>query len=357
MLESSKEFDKLFSKIRKRLRASNVEIENTEDAYTLDILTEFLASRQRKIYLFDYEDFNNLGDQALWTSLIRLLRLLPQKIKINGLLPNLALPYPDRLAGTTLIFPGGGSLGNRYTCSLRRARLIEKARPDSIIQMPVSTTFSETRPILSKARLGKAYSSTESLIFIRDSTSLKEAKFELSIDGTLARDLTSFLPTMEHLRIGGHGLLTLLRKDQEAAFQRPKKPNIGIVADWENVKEKSQTEIKIASAIFFLANSPLPPFQMKWRDAAAKIRLWAANRISEIHTARAMAFLALFDNLITDRLHGVLLARKVGLTVCAIDNDHGKLSRYLFTWEKESIERNGIKICANIEEAMNFLDL
>jgi pyruvyl transferase EpsO len=282
-----------------------------------------------------------------------LIQDLPKTIEIKGLLPNLEPPINSRFEKATLIFPGGGSLGNRYESSKRRVNLIEKTKPDSILQMPISTTFANNSAPFSKERVGCAYNSTKaSKVFARDSKSVEEANAELNISAQLARDLSSFLPPMADLRIGGQGPLLMLRTDQEGVLQRTIGEKIGVVADWQHIYKGYAYPLRFASLIYKVINSSKPPYNLKWTDAAAKIRMHAARTISEIHTARALAFLSTFDSVITDRLHGVLLAQKLELPICVVDNDHGKLSRYLHTWEIDALETKKILLCENLEEAV-----
>lgn len=354
MKNSSKIFRLSFRRIRKRLREGLTKKTRTQNKDLILEIENFLSSRNGKSYLFGFDNFANLGDQALWLSLNLLIQELPKPIQAHGLLPNLEPPHTIHFEKATLIFPGGGSLGNRYDSSRRRVTLIEKIRPDSILQMPISTTFTEHNSDFTKEHVAKVYASTKaSKIFTRDLKSLEEASTELNISAQLARDLSSFLPQMADLKVGGQGLLLLLRTDQEAALKRTINESIGLVADWKNINYKYTYSLKFALLVYNLTNSSQRPYNLKWGDAIAMLRMQAARTISEIHTARALAFLSLFDSIITDRLHGVLLAQKLELPICVIDNDHGKLSRYLHTWESHALKTEKIILCNDLDEAIH----
>ncbi|GAB5414323.1 MAG: hypothetical protein Cons2KO_19260 [Congregibacter sp.] len=63
-----------------------------------------------------------------------------------------------------------------------------------------------------------------------------------------------------------------------------------------------------------------------------------ARKISIEETARVITLFSYYDNVVTDRLHGALLAAKLGIPVRVYDNDHGKISRYLDTWHEKLVE-------------------
>ncbi len=334
-------------KIRQRLRARMTEAELALNSDHFQAVAAVLEAQDGPIYLYGFDNFINLGDQALWLSLDRLIRHLPPRIRVRGLLSGPPFSRAARHRKAAVVFPGGGSMGNRYRSSLRRVELIEALQPHTIVQMPLSTTFDEQESLMRIDRVARAYAAPpESCVFIRDARSRAEAADRLGIEARLVRDLSAFLPDMPDLRVGGQGLLLLLRKDQEATGDARPAPEAGVVADWQDMDAPQTLEFR---AVQFLLRQILNrlPHALRNSDPVARLRLWAAGRLSEIQTARAIAFLAGFDRIVTDRLHGVLLARKLGLTGSMLDNDHGKLSRYFETWGTD-----GIALCPDLKTAI-----
>lgn len=346
MYKVPEHFPETVRKIRKRLRAQMTPEERASNSDHFQAVVDVLEAQNGPIYLYGFDNFINLGDQALWQSLDRLLRHLPRHIRVRGLLSGPPFPRSSRHEKMAVVFPGGGSMGNRYGSSLRRVELIETMQPHTIVQMPVSTTFDEEGE-LSIERVAQAYAApSESCVFIRDARSRTEAAERLGIEARLVRDLTAFLPDMHDLKVGGQGRLLLLRKDQEAPGDAAQAPDAGVIADWQDMDAKHTLEFRAVRFMLRQIERRFPRV-LRETDLVARVRMWAAGTLSEIQTARAIAFLAGFDQIITDRLHGVLLARKLGLTGCMLDNDHGKLSRYFDTWETD-----GIVMCPDLRTAI-----
>lgn len=334
-------------KVRKRLRAAMTGEERAANSDLLQAVVAGLEARGGPVYLYGFYNFINLGDQALWLSLDRLVRHLPPHIRVRGLLSGPPFSRSARHRRAAVVFPGGGSMGNRYRSSLRRVELIEALQPHTIVQMPLSTTFDEQESLISIDRVARAYAAPpESCVFIRDARSRAEAADRLGIEARLVRDLSALIPDMPELRVGGGGLLLLLRKDQEAPGDGAPAPGTGVVADWQDIDAPHTLEFHAVQVLLRQILNRLPR-ALRNTDPVARLRMWAAGTLSEIQTARAIAFLAGFDRIVTDRLHGVLLARKLGLTGSMLDNDHGKLSRYFETWGTE-----GIVLCPDLKTAV-----
>jgi pyruvyl transferase EpsO len=58
----------------------------------------------------------------------------------------------------------------------------------------------------------------------------------------------------------------------------------------------------------------------------------SAMSAAEQRVERGCLLLGAGRTVVTDRLHGVLLALHLGRRVIAVDNNYGKLSSYLDTW-------------------------
>ena len=336
-------------RVRRRLKASSHHRHKTESLSIYESVRIFLAEQQESPFLFGFDDFANLGDQALWISLDMVLRHLPKHLRPRGLLPETDYLDAKQFRDKVIIFPGGGSLGSRYHSSRRRVELIEKLRPSAIIQMPISTSFSND-PAVTKHRVRLAYTSpTSALIFVRDETSKLEAFSELGLDTELQPDLSSALPYLGDLHAGGKGTLYLMRSDRESCGWNMTDEIKGTVADWETMPVPRTYELKIARFLFRVTCSWRLPQKIIGSAMLARVRLQLARVIALNETARALSFLSQFDRVVTDRLHGVLLAEKIGVPVFALDNDHGKVSRYLASWNEKGEHGVSVPLLENID--------
>lgn len=285
-----------------------------------------------KLQLAGYPRHGNLGDQAIWHA----HRMLFRSSNIHVAHMVASDPDIDRLASedtanTTVIFTGGGSLGDRYGSSAWRLKVMSSTRNVKYLQLPISTTFSETRTHFTE-ELEKCYSDEgRMLIMCRDSTSRDEARERLGIESVLVPDMVCTLPDLSQFRLGGHGLLPLLRKDQEVNLaslpHRPERYH-----DWDDVPNSAARRRRIANHVIGASSRRLPFNFALGRDTTA---LHAADWLAKVNTVRGLAWLSLFDVIVTDRLHGMLMSDRLGIPCHVVDNDHGKISRFLKTWGAE----------------------
>jgi exopolysaccharide biosynthesis predicted pyruvyltransferase EpsI len=309
-------------------------------------VSAFLKRHDGPIYLFGFSPFTNLGDHALWSALVRLLGEI-DSIKIKGALSRAPISFGGVERDALVIFPGGGSLGNRYTSSKARVELIEAMRPRAILQMPVSTTFADPGAV-SVDRVSRAYQSAkDGLFFVRDSQSYEEANRVLGINVELAPDLSALLPSMSDLADKGGGTLYLLRQDQEADGKLIA-PSGSMATDWNQFNKTAPDDLKAMNQQWWQGARRWAVFKPFNTASVLKRREVLATRIADAQTTRALALLGGFDRIVTDRLHGMLLANKLGIPCVAIDNDHNKLSRYAKTWL--DCDHDNIRFCDLMEQ-------
>lgn len=323
--------------ITEHLSSNGLNIDATENNTSLiNEVTGFLKNKPGcRIYLYGYHNFSNTGDQALWLSLSLILKSIQEGSKTK-LLDNSVVKLPSSSSeDNILIFPGGGSLGNRYQSSKNRILLIESNPNTSFIQMPVSTSFANNDIWLNK--LQAAYALNDSITFCRDIRSTKEAEDIIKIKTKTVPDLVEYLPSCASFKTAEFGDLNLIRSDQEATekniiFKKEHKNTF----DWGDL-ERLYPLWSISKNIYiwkFLSDNKLSLF-FKNNDDIKVTRFEAAYKISLLKTARALAFLSFYDEITTDRLHGVILSKNLGLKISYFDNDHGKIKRYISTWSRK----------------------
>lgn len=290
---------------------------------------------ESQIYLFGYHNFSNTGDQALWLSLSLILKSIQQDSRIKLLDNTIENLNRNNSKQKILIFPGGGSLGNRYQSSKNRILIIE-ANPDiRFIQMPISTSFKKDDAWLQ--RLKSAYAQENSITFCRDTRSTNEANEIINIKPTTIPDLVEYLPSCKAFKSAKFEELNLIRSDQEATeknnlFKKEYKNTF----DWGDL-EKIYPLWDIRKNILlwkFLSDNKISKL-FKNNEDIKYLRFEAAYKISLLKTARALAFLSFYNEITTDRLHGVIMSKNLGLKIKYFDNDHGKIQRYLSTWTKK----------------------
>ena len=316
--------------LKKLKEKRNSELELT----LINSIESFTNHTKSKMSFYGYNDFANTGDQALWLSLVYFYKRNFGMNKVKYLESYSKTRFKDiGERADIVIFPGGGSLGNRYNSSLDRVNLLKSNKNLRAIQMPVSTTFIKNEDTLYELR--KEYSvDNRVLTFCRDETSKGEAESKLQIKPILTVDLVEFLPDLSDFKTGELDHLYLFRTDSESAVNF-NKLNIkrDQTTDWKEISKyesKLQTISKIRRKIISYKKSNLEFFGNTnlYRNQNLKLSL----EISAHATSNALAYLSFYNEITTDRLHGLLLSNKMGLNINYVDNDHGKISRYLNTW-------------------------
>lgn len=269
-----------------------------EESELLKFLKENLFSREQRVWLFGYTDFKNTGDQALWLALNRVIETLT----LSGA-PGRLVHHPETIRKldqpqNLVIFPGGGSLGNRYNSSKRRIEFLEANPTFQFIQMPVSTSFGEDGAFLE--RLRTTYSRGGSKVFVRDSTSKREAEHEIGLMASMVPDLVEFLPSCEDFASKDFGTLYLYRTDQESTGAADAVDGRDLLTcDWQDFIIREHLGLKIQKKIFSgLSRLSRSSGLFNYHDAASKRRYKIARELSLNDTSMALAYLSFFEKVV-----------------------------------------------------------
>jgi pyruvyl transferase EpsO len=264
--------------------------------------------------LVDFPDHANVGDSAIWLGEIALLRA------ITGRDPDYVCTWdgfdPDEFHAAcptgVLFLHGGGNLGDIWPHHQRfRERLLSAVRDRPVVQLPQSVHFREPRGLL---RFGEAVAAHPDVhLCVRDRPSLTLLREHCRCPVDLAPDSAFALgalrrapPTCE--------VLMLLRTDAErvphAAASRTDRADT-VVLDW-------------------LDDGPLPVLH------GGETRARHYERLAQARVARGIATLSRGRRIVTDRLHGHILATLLDIPHVALDNDYGKSSAYIAAWTEGS---------------------
>ncbi|MDA4847997.1 polysaccharide pyruvyl transferase family protein [Hoeflea poritis] len=272
--------------------------------------------------IVDYPNYANPGDCAIWigarTALERLYGHAPAYVSTVRQFD--ARQCRDRISRGTVFFLGGGNFGSLYDKHHRmRLRALEKIADMRIVLLPLSVAergsdtdnpslIAETRAILGRCSQLK--------VFARETNSQKRLRETYGIDAELCPDtahwcsISDVTPATE--------AVGLLRKDNEA-LPRRSRGNLpdSAIFDWRDdssIKQMNRLG-KISSFI------PAP-----------RLRLAAFDRVAKAKVAAASRLLGRGNHVVTDRLHGVILASLMKRKVAAADNKTGKVGAYVSTW-------------------------
>lgn len=279
---------------------------------------------------FHYVDIpthGNIGDLLIMHGTLAFFRK-------HGLRPKTIAPhdaFDSRwiAPGDVVVFHGGGNFGDLYPCFQQlRERVVQACPHNRIVVLPQSLHFSSDETMLRSAQIFRQHGDVH--LCVRDRASLQTAQ--------LFTDHVLLLPDMAHQLYpltaprAFSGALRISRVDDEAVgvVDIEGVPHIDLLTDWPQFvgeREKRIALFRRAYGAFFrrgmgrMANSVLSPLWIAYsgrlvRDA---VRLFARHQL-----------------IVTDRLHGHILACLLDRNSIVLDNSYGKNSRYVQAWTRPS---------------------
>jgi len=123
--------------------------------------------------------------------------------------------------------------------------------------------------------------------------------------------------------------LYLSRMDKEAAKNRKGKyPKRLRIVDWAG-------KYKLKYSRYYRVLDKIERHKTARRCFPVyRLRLLLSERMAMERLAMGCRMLCQAETIVTDRLHGMILASMLGLRVCAFNNSYGKLSAYYETWRE-----------------------
>jgi len=268
--------------------------------------------------LLDYPNHENVGDSAIWSGERAFLKAHGREVVYVADLQSYSESGLRRNLGSegVILFHGGGNFGDLYPHHQQhRERVIGTFADHPIIQLPQTATFRKDN---NAARAREVYARHLNLtLILRDSSSLAYARTHFVNDSALAPDLA--LDTATQVA----------------------------VVDW--VGKRSASPYVVARRIGLLAMgslharlpatlSPLQPWIERSFDELARRRVEYGYRL--LRSARV---------LVTDRLHGHILALLLGVPHVLLNDRYDKVGRFYRTW---SFGNPLVKFAATPAEAL-----
>ena len=272
-----------------------------------------------KIVLLDVPDYPNVGDSAIFVGLMNYFRHKGIDVEMASSIDTLNHKFTSQ--AETVVLLGGGSFGGLYPVSDEHRIFVMSLRsPDALfIQCPQSIHFvsdefenqiCEALAMLKNRRVS-----------VRD----KESQVRLSkngIDAKLLPDSSIFLTPSDFAlpdsKVIPGSVVYLVRQDGEALYEFAGSVDAKWLSDGILLRVTSKLR-KLGRYADSIANL-LNPTPRRWEKIARK-RLERGRKI-----------LGNAEIVVTDRLHGMILALLAGKKVVALDNSNFKLSRYSQIW-------------------------
>lgn len=304
---------------------------NPVATYTAQLRAEYLARLAevldgiRTVALIDVPNHSNPGDSAILLGELRALRELGVKVAYmvdqRGYHPrDLVRAHPE---GPILIH-GGGNFGDLYPRHLAvRLRALVDFPHRRVVHLPQSVYFRDADTALSVARAISAHRG--SVVFARDALSATRLE-GVGIAARLSPDAAFVLGPRLRVHDAEARAGFLRRTDREALPDDRPLPGVSIF-DWPHPSRWSEA-VRLGGRAGSFALQHAGRLASPVRPPVAKtITALARHRLRD-----GFGAVARFDVLVTDRLHGHILASLAGIPTVVLESASGKVSAFLTTW-------------------------
>jgi exopolysaccharide biosynthesis predicted pyruvyltransferase EpsI len=307
--------------------SSTFELEPLLDPKFRDTLLALLNWKEKELYLVGFPDHPNVGDSAIWLSTIAIFEDLDIKIlgciRENAFISKRLLKKLGNDENLVFVYKGGGDLGGRYPHVESLIAQLLKSFPNSM-----HVIFPQSVDLTEKSRLGDFLMMTMEkdnlFIFARDRTShdyLRDNGFKVFLTRDIVHQMKLTSSTKDV-----QGVVLLMRNDPE------KLAKIEYLSDefWRMFDWPAETYKNKIRCKFVRASQKFKGFRSSFLSSL--ISLEATRKLASERLGRGIASINTSNVVISDRLHGVILAYLIGKKVYAIDNLNGKVHNYVETW-------------------------
>lgn len=278
------------------------------------------------VALLDFPAHGNVGDSAIWLGALATLRALGAPTPCYSCDADNydRRMLARRLGAGTLLFTGGGSFGDLWERHLRfRERVIADFPGHRIVQLPESVHFQHDASLARAAATFNAH--PDVTILVRDAASLDLVRAHFRASSALVPDLAMALGPLPRIGAPTRDILWLKRSDQEDRWPGASAAGEGDVADWI----ADSPSWRIAWTNRLRREAQVRP---RLRPLAGALLQAAHSSLAAERLARGVALLSSTRVLVTDRLHGHILAVLLGIPHVVLDNTYGKLHRFVTAW-------------------------
>jgi pyruvyl transferase EpsO len=282
----------------------------------------------RTIYL-DYPVHRNVGDLLIWKGAQKLLAR-------NGIKPiaNFEQPLGGRVKDLighcrTICMHGGGNFGDLYRRPQNYRERIVEAFPDKrIVIFPQTVHFDDRSELERSCRIFRSHNDLH--IFLRDQRSYDVLRAQGLANLQLSPDTAHALwpiPPEGHTK--PDSVLVLRRRDKEGSeFPALDESHASAPFDWNDLTDNAlESQIyKFAKGVHVLdklLGGAVFPCATLWN--------WEAGRLM----SKAVKLFSQHEQIITNRLHAMILAALMGKRATIYDNSYGKVSGYFDLWLKD----------------------
>lgn len=297
--------------------------------------------------LIDFPDYGNVGDSAIWLGELALLK------EVTSHDPSYVCSIDDydetalrsALPSGPVFMSGGGNFGDYWGKHQEfREHLMHSLQDRLLVQLPQSIYFRHRETSCRAANAIAAHGNVH--LFVRDQQSLERANGLLDTPAVLVPDAAFGLGPLQFENSPKHQCVGLLRSDKEALVAGKSRPlsAAGLVTgDWAREPRTFRWQLRMADFSHVISRG--------WQPAAnARAALY--EKCASMRLMRGLDYLATGRVVLTDRLHGHIMATLMGKHSIVLDNNYGKVHGYIETWASDL---KGVYPVENVEQALACL--
>jgi len=274
-----------------------------------------------KVYFIDYPVYGNVGDILIAKGTEAFFRTYG--IKVLGRASMLNYCFPPTAPDCTLVLQGGGNFGDLYqTHQALREQVVARFPDRRVVVLPQTIHFQSGDRLDASAGIFRKHPDLH--LFVRDERSRAYAE-RFTDNVVLCPDMATELWPISSREPPEYPTLYLLRSDCEAAASQPGFSGNNI-KDWNTLLGGIDRHLirylrKMHKLDRVTGNSVLNVYRY-WRIYTD----WLVRRVVKEFSR--------YEEIVTSRLHGHILACLMGKTNYLLDNSYGKNYSYYQAWTR-----------------------
>ncbi len=273
------------------------------------------------VYYIDYPVYGNVGDILIAKGTEAFFR--KYGIKVLGRASMLNYCFTPTAPDCTLVLQGGGNFGDMYqTHQVLREQVVTRFPDRRVVVLPQTIHFQSAARLDASAGIFRKHPDLH--LFVRDERSCAYAE-RFTDNVVLCPDMATELWPISSVGVPEYPALYLLRSDCEAATSQSGFPGNNI-KDWNTMLGRIDNHLirylrKLHKLDRKTGNSLLNVYRY-WRIYTD----WLVYRVVKEFSR--------YEEIVTSRLHGHILACLMGKTNCLLDNAYGKNYSYYQAWTR-----------------------
>jgi exopolysaccharide biosynthesis predicted pyruvyltransferase EpsI len=308
------------------------------------------------VALVNFPNHGNPGDPGLWLGTHALLRAIGVRVVYQADPSSLDLGALDRAVGANpVLINGGGNFGDLYVGQQQaRVRLLESWTGRPVIQLPQSVHFEDPKNAEAMARLIARHGAFT--MMVRDQRSADLSAQLLHVTPLLSPDHAFGLYPLASEAELEHDILWMVWPEgarEYTAESQPIEPPASVhVEDWYAEAGRAHESFDVRGRFawrtnrVFHKNLASPAVKLAWPILAATYkplaRRWFMRGVDMVAGSRV---------LVTNKLHGHIVATLLGMPHVVLDNSYGKVAGTLNTWTRSL---PGVHVARDASEALDM---